>query len=260
LAKKRELGGKVAAIGLHLLALLLLLTPLTSPELRKEIFGAGGPGPAGGGGGGSRGTGGGARKVERTQYVKVTPPPPKPSVVPQIQPPVVKPPVVPPPVVPPPTPVPMPPTPVKPEVNAVSDKPPADAASVTAGTGGGRGSDGSAGNGSGSGGGVGSGVGTGRGSGVGAGTGGGAGTIYPPTPTELFIPPMPPPSRIKGFELIAEFDVDSSGKVLDFEFTKTKDGAYNKKLEQILASVRFRPGVNGLGVPVRAKTQIIYTF
>lgn len=71
---------------------------------------------------------------------------------------------------------------------------------------------------------------------------------------------MPPPSRIKGFELIAEFDVDSTGAVIDFDFNKTKDGEYNKKLREILKSVRFRPGVNGLGVPVRAKTQIIYTF
>jgi hypothetical protein len=168
-------------------------------------------------------------------------------------------PVVPPVVTPP---VVKPPEAVKPEVksDATNDKPPADVASVSAGTGGGRGTDGSAGNGSGSGGGIGSGVGTGRGSGVGAGTGGGAGTIYPPTPTELFIPPMPPPSKIKGFELIAQFDVDSTGKVIDFKFTETKDGAYNKKLKEILGSVRFRPGVNGLGVPVRATTQIVYTF
>lgn len=258
----KGLGGKATAIGIHLLLILLILAPLTSPELRKEILGAGGPGPAGGGGGGNRGTGGGSHRAERTQFVQVVPPPPpKPTTVPQITPPVVKPPVVvPPPVVTPPV---VKPTEVKPEVKndaALNDKPPADAASVTAGTGGGRGTDGGIGNGTGSGGGVGSGVGTGRGSGVGAGTGGGAGDIYPPTPTELFIPPMPPPSRIKGFELIAEFDVDSTGKVIDFKFTETKDGAYNKKLKDVLGSVRFRPGTNGLGYAVRAKTQIIYTF
>lgn len=255
----RGIGGKATAVGVHLLFLLLLLAPLASPEIRKELLGAGGPGPAGGGGGGSRGTGGGSHKTERTQFVQVVPPPPpKPTTVPQITPPpVVKPPVVPPPVV---QPVVKPPTETKSEVNAVNDKPPADVASVSTGTGGGRGTDGSAGNGAGSGGGTGSGVGTGRGSGVGPGTGGGAGTIYPPTPTELFIPPMPPPSKIKGFELIAEFEVDSTGKVIDFKFTETKDGSYNKKLREILGSVRFRPGVNGLGVAVRAKTQIIYTF
>ena len=71
---------------------------------------------------------------------------------------------------------------------------------------------------------------------------------------------MPPPSKIKGFELIAQFEVDSSGKVVSFDFNRTKDSGYNQKLQTILASVRFRPGVNGLGVAVRAKTQIIYTF
>lgn len=256
----KGLGGKASAVGIHLLLILLLFAPLASPEIRKELLGAGGPGPAGGGGGGSRGTGGGSHRAERTQYVQVVPPPPpKPTTVPQlVPPPVVKPPVVPPVVTPPP--VVKPPVETKSETNVVNDKPPADVASVSTGTGGGRGTDGSAGNGSGSGGGIGSGVGTGRGSGVGAGTGGGTGTIYPPTPTELFIPPMPPPSKIKGFELIATFDVDSTGKVLDFKFTETKDGAYNKKLHDILGSVRFRPGVDGLGNAVRAKTQIIYTF
>ena len=261
----KGLGGKATAIGIHVLLLLLILVPLSQTKIAKEMLGAGGPGPAGGGGGGNRGSGGGAHLSERTQFVQVVPPPPpKPTTVPQITPPVVKPPVVPPPVVPPPVtpPVVKPPTETKPEVKSevISSLPPAAVASVTAGTGGGRGNDGSAGNGVGSGGGTGSGVGTGRGTGVGAGTGGGAGTIYPPTPTELFIPPMPPPSKIKGFELVAEFDVDSTGKVIAYEFTKTKDSAYNKKLDDILGSVRFRPGVNGLGVAVRAKTQIVYTF
>jgi hypothetical protein len=71
---------------------------------------------------------------------------------------------------------------------------------------------------------------------------------------------MPPPSKIKGFELIAQFEVDSTGKVVSFDFNRTKDKDYNKKLQDILGSVRFRPGVNGLGVAVRARTQIVYTF
>ncbi|MGV3708385.1 MAG: hypothetical protein ACO1Q7_06050, partial [Gemmatimonas sp.] len=50
--RTREIGGKVAAVGFHLLLLILILAPLTSPELRKEILGAGGLNtPAGGGGG-----------------------------------------------------------------------------------------------------------------------------------------------------------------------------------------------------------------
>ncbi|MEP6835465.1 MAG: hypothetical protein ABJB74_18915 [Gemmatimonas sp.] len=254
----KDIGGKATAVAVHLLFLLLLLAPLTSPELRKEILGAGGAGPSGGGGGGNRGSGGGSHKQEREQYVQVKPPPPppKPSIVPQVKPPepIVKPPEVKPPVTPP--------VETKTEVKAEvkNDLPAAAAAAPMVGVGGGTGNDGTAGSGSGSGGGVGSGIGTGRGSGTGPGTGGGTGTIYPPTPTELFIPPMPPPSKIKGFELIAQFDVDSTGHVVNFEFNHTKDSGYNQKLESILRSVRFRPGVNGLGVAVRAKTQIVYTF
>ncbi|MGV3708512.1 MAG: hypothetical protein ACO1Q7_06695, partial [Gemmatimonas sp.] len=205
-----------------------------------------------------RGSGGGSDVTDRTQYVRVTPPPPppKPAVVPpQVKPPEVKPPEVKPPEVKPPV-----EKPAETKSEAKNELPPSTAAAPTTGTGGGTGSDGSAGSGSGSGGGVGSGVGTGRGSGVGPGTGGGSGTVYPPQPTELFIPPMPAPSKIKGFELIAEFEVDSTGKVISFEFTKTKDAGYNKKLQDIFGGVRFRPATNAMGVAVRAKAQIIYTF
>ncbi len=127
------------------------------------------------------------------------------------------------------------------------------------GTGGGSGTDGSAGSGPGSGGGVGSGVGTGRGSAVGPGTGGGPGTIYPPAPIELFLPPMPIPGKAKG-EVVVVFDVDETGKVLDLNFTPTKDGNYNKKLREAFAAVRFRPAINGMGVPVRAKYEVTYTL
>jgi protein TonB len=259
LAKSNEAGGRVAAIVIHALILLLLVAPLTSPELREEIFGAGGAGPAGGGGGGSRGNGGGTPKTERMQFVQIAAPTPTPVPVPVpqvVKPPEVKPPVVPPVVTPPPTPKPA--EPVKTETK--SNTPPVDAPGKIAGVGGGTGNDGSAGTGPGSGGGTGSGVGTGKGTSNGAGTGGGAGMIYPPTPTVMFIPPIPAPSKLKGKEMIAEFDVDSTGKVIDFQVASTNDGAYDRKLRESLMGVRFRPAVNGLGVPVRAKTQIIYTF
>jgi protein TonB len=259
--RTREVGGKVAAVGLHLLLLLLILAPLTSPELRKEILGAGGLNtPAGGGGGGNRGSGGGSHVTERTQYVRVTPPPPppKPAVVPpQVKPPEVKPPEVKPPEVK------QPPVekPVETKAEAKNDLPPSTAAAPTTGTGGGTGSDGSAGSGSGSGGGVGTGIGTGRGSGVGPGHGWVAvAPFIRRHPPNCSFRQLPPPSKIKGFELIAQFEVDSTGKVISFDFNKTKDAGYNKKLQDILGSVRFRPGVNGAGVAVRAKTQIIYTF
>jgi len=253
LPKQRRVASLVLSIAVHVLLLLLLIVPFTKPDLVREMLGAGGIGPAGGGGGGSRGTGG-APKTERVQFVRIAPTPAAVVVPPPIvRPPEVKP-VIPPLVTPPPTPTPPQPTP-PPTAGAVA----ADAASVVTGTGGGSGTDGSAGTGSGSGGGVGSGVGTGKGSSVGPGTGGGPGTIYPPAPTELFLPPIPVPNKAKGIVVVI-FDVDSTGKVLDLQFTPTKDGAYNRKLREALSSIRFRPAVNAQGVPVRAKAEITYSL
>jgi hypothetical protein len=186
---------------------------------------------------------------------------------------VVKPPVVPP-VVPPPQPKPEPkpvvqqvamklpdvtqPTPPQPVLDAPKVAPESTAAQ--SGTGGGTGRDGSAGNGPGTGGGNGSGTGTGRGSGNGPGTGGGLQANYPPSPTELFIPPLPMPDKVRGFHLVAEYDVDSTGKVLDFKFTPTRDGGYNKRLDEVLRSFKFRPGTKPDGTPIRMKAQIVYDF
>jgi protein TonB len=249
--KRKRVGSFVLSVLAHIIVLLLMIVPFTSPELLREVMGAGGAGPAGGGGGGNRGTGG-QPKTERLEYVQVAPAP-RPTVVPPlVKPPEIKPIVPPPPVVPPP-PTPAPPQPTAPPAEATETK------SAVTGTGGGSGTDGSAGAGPGSGGGVGAGVGTGRGSAVGPGTGGGPGTIYPPAPIELFLPPMPIPGKAKG-EVIVVFDVDSTGKVLDLQFTPTKDGNYNKKLREAFAAVRFRPATNGLGVPVRAKYEVTYTL
>ncbi len=252
-SRSRRTLGAIVSVLLHLLVIFLLIVPFTSPELLSEVLGAGGPGPAGGGGGGNRGTGG--AKTERLQFVKIapTPTPVTPPVVPPVKPPVI-PPIVPPPVVPPPTPQPPAPTPAKP-----TSADAADVKSAVTGTGGGSGTDGSAGSGPGSGGGVGSGIGTGKGSSVGAGTGGGPGTVYPPAPTELFLPPIPVPSKARG-TVVVIFDVDSTGKVVDLQFTPTKDGSYNRKLRDALAAIRFRPAVNASGVPVRAKAEITYSL
>jgi periplasmic protein TonB len=239
--RQRRVGSFLLSVFLHLLVIFLLIVPFTSPELMREVLGAGGLGPAGGGGGGNKGTGG-QMKQERLQYVRVTPAPtPTPPVVrpPEVKP-IVPPPPVPPPVKPQPTPTPPAPTTAT-EV--------AEVKSATVGTGAGPGS----------GGGVGSGIGTGRGSAVGPGTGGGPGTIYPPAPTELFLPPLPVPNKAKG-TIVVVFDVDSTGKVLDLQFPPTRDGAYNRKLRDALASIRFRPAVNAQGVPVRAKTEITYSL
>jgi hypothetical protein len=134
-----------------------------------------------------------------------------------------------------------------------------EAKSAVTGSGGGAGADGSAGAGPGSGGGVGSGVGTGKGTSVGPGTGGGPGTVYPPAPTELFLPPLPVPNKAKG-TVVVVFEVDSTGKVMDLQFTPTKDGAYNRKLREALVAIRFRPAVNAQGVPVRGKAEITYSL
>jgi hypothetical protein len=62
---------------------------------------------------------------------------------------------------------------------------------------------------------------------------------------------------VKGATIIVQFDVDERGRVVDFKFTETKDGGYNRKLRDVLRSVRFRPAVRGDGIPVRAIGQLI---
>ena len=163
--------------------------------------------------------------------------------------------IPPPPVVKAPDPIPEPKI-----AEAKIEAPKAEATAFTPGTGGGTGRDGSNGNGPGTGGGIGSGIGTGKGAGIGPGTGGGTQANYPPTPTELFIPPLPIPNKVKGFHLIAEYDVDATGKVVGFTFTGTRDGGYNRRLEEVLKSFKFRPGTTPDGTPVAMKAQIIYDF
>lgn len=257
----RRVRSLVFAVLLHVAIVLLLIVPFTSPELMRSVMGAGGLGPAGGGGGGNKGAGG--RMIEeRLQFVRIAPTPapappvpvpPRPQVLPPITPPPVEKPKVVPPETPPPAAAPTP-APASAPAPAATSTPAAGS-----GSGVGTGADGSGGTGPGSGGGVGSGVGTGRGSAVGAGTGGGPGSIYPPAPTELFLPPLPVPNKAKG-TIVVVFDVDSTGKVIDLQFSPTKDGAYNRKLREALIAIRFRPAVNAQGVPVRARAEITYSL
>jgi hypothetical protein len=169
--------------------------------------------------------------------------------------------ITPPTPVPPPEPVKVEPTPApietKVEVAAPTKLP--DVAAIP-GNGGGTGHDGTNGSGPGTGGGVGTGVGTGRGAGVGPGTGGGNQVNYPPQPRELFLPPMPVPDKVRGFHLVAQFDVDSLGRVHSFDFTPTRDGDFNKKLREILGRMTFRAGVRPDGTPIPMKAQIVYDF
>jgi len=251
--------GAIVSIVIHALVIFLLIAPFFMPHsvIERMQQGAGGAGPAGGGGGGSKGTGGETR--EKIQFVRVAPTPvPTPTSIPPIVPPPKVTPKVTPKVEPPkPAPVQTPPVP-KPQSAAPAA--PVAVASAEQGAGGGSGNDGTAGAGPGSGGGVGSGVGTGRGSATGAGTGGGTQANYPPMPVELFLPPLPPPSSVRGQRFLAEFDVDSTGRVIGFDFTPTRDGDYNKRIAQVLRSMKFRPGTRPDGSPLRMKAQVGYEF
>ena len=134
-------------------------------------------------------------------------------------------------------------------------------ASSSPGTAVAAGTDGTAGAGPGSGGGVGAGVGTGRGSGDRArAPAAAARRTIRPSPIEFFLPPLPAPSSVRGLHFIAEFDVDSTGRVLDFEFTPTRDGGYNRRIARCFASMRFRPGTRPDGSPLRMKAQVGYEF
>lgn len=239
------------SVALHLLIVLLLITPFAVHHDILELpQGAGGAGPAGGGGGGHGGTGG-VLETERLQYIAMTPaaaPAPTPTAVQQV-------------VQPTPTPPPEPPkiveTPkVETKVTAVTPATVPDV-SIVPGAGGGSGRDGTNGSGPGTGGGVGTGTGSGRGSAVGPGAGGGTQANYPPTLQEMPIPPLPVPGGLRGTHVIAAFDVDSTGRVLAFDFSRTNDGDYNKKLGDVFRHYTFKPGTTPDGRPIRMKVQII---
>ena len=240
LPQQNRIGGVLVSVLVHLGLLLLVLGPFWVKLVIDTKDAGMGPGAAGGGGGGSRGTGGVV--TERLQYVQVAP---------QTQPQVVAPKVIPPPVVKPPEVKPPDPVvPPKPEPAKTTTESPKDAAPV-AGTGGGSGRDGTAGSGPGTGGGSGSGTGTGKGSGVGAGTGGGEGKIYPPSVTTLAILPLPVPSKIRPYKLVAVFEVDEKGKAKLLRWNESRDSDYNRKIKQMLDEVRFKPAVRPDGTTVR---------
>lgn len=220
----------------------MIIGPLGGPDFSDMDIpdGAGGAGPVGGGGG--QGDGGGSRE-ERIAYVK---PPSTPSPLPAIAPP------TPVPQVPPPLPIPQP-KPVevsKPSVNS------------SAGTGSQQGTGGNVGGGTGpgSGGGIGSGTGTGRGTSAGPGTGGGNDKSYPPVLSQLFLPPLPAPEKVRPYQGLAWFEVDERGNTRLLNFTPTKDNAYNKRLRDVLNSLKFKPGVGVDGMPVKDTVAIEITL
>jgi protein TonB len=234
--KQNSTGSAIASVLLHAAIIFLLLGPIIARDMiASQNEGAGGKGPAGGGGGGY--------KQERTTYIEVAAPPPAVKATPQPQ-------VVPPPVVKPPEPQ-IQPVPTPEPIPAAATAPAASTVSGGSGSGTGGGA------GPGSGGGVGSGEGTGRGSGNGPGTGGGTGRVYPPTVTHLALLPMPVPSKVKPYTLVAIFEVDETGKARLLHFNETKDRDYNKKLRAMLEEIRFRPAVRADGTPVRDTASVV---
>ena len=231
-----------ASAVLHLLIILLIVTPWFAPELIDRIVeGAGGSGPVGGGGGGRMGSGGilTPDRPEGLRYIRPPMAQPPPTL----------------PVLPPPPEI-KKPEEKKPEpVVQPTLAPPAPAVvqapSEVPGSGGGTGADGTNGSGPGTGGGVGSGVGTGRGSGSGPGTGGGLADKYPPTVTNLPILPLPVPGRVRPYRMVAYFDVDEKGNSQLIGFNPSNDGGYNRRLKDMLNEIRFRPAVLKNGTPVR---------
>ncbi|MCR4340979.1 MAG: hypothetical protein NUW01_13950 [Gemmatimonadaceae bacterium] len=236
--RKREgPGGFLLSAFVHATLVLLLLTsPFSHGFTPPPSELGGGPGPAGGGGGRS----GSGADGERLRFVQTRPaalpPAPAPALVPS-----------------PPISTPVPPV-VAPSVQPVAEGPPSGTA--TSGTG----TAGQGGAGPGSGGGTGSGTGTGTGSGTGPGTGGGDGVNHPPTPTQVFLPPLPAPPRIKPYHLIAWFEVDERGKARLLSFNPSRDASYNRRLREVLLSLKFRPGVTPAGVPVRDTIDIQFVF
>lgn len=83
-----------------------------------------------------------------------------------------------------------------------------------------------------------------------------SGSFYPPAQSELFLPPLPIPNNVRGFRLIAEFEVSSCGATL-VGMSRSPSAKYNRRLQQALRTLKFRPAVAMDGKPVRAKVRIV---
>jgi len=65
---------------------------------------------------------------------------------------------------------------------------------------------------------------------------------------------------VRGQHLRAWFDVDERGNSRLITFEHSRDGGYNKLLEETLRATRFRPGVKADGTPVRDTAMIEIIF
>ena len=64
------------------------------------------------------------------------------------------------------------------------------------------------------------------------------------------------PHKVRPYKMIAWFDVDELGNGRLIAFNPSRDGAYNKRIRDMLAEVRFRPAVRPDGTPVRDTVSI----
>jgi hypothetical protein len=65
---------------------------------------------------------------------------------------------------------------------------------------------------------------------------------------------------LKGYHLIAWFDVDEKGAAKLLSFNPSPDGGYNRRLREVLLALKFRPGVTPTGTPVRDTVDIHFIF
>jgi TonB family protein len=78
------------------------------------------------------------------------------------------------------------------------------------------------------------------------------------TAKALQLPPAPP-TKLRGTTVIAQFDVDDTGKVRGVELTTPSgDTAYDAKLKKLALGWLFRPARNNQGVPVSDVVTIRY--
>jgi protein TonB len=242
--------GAPFSLVVHVVLIMLLVTPLFARVVAPELFPGGGLGPAGGGGGGRGGAGGWRREPitpERLRYMRIAPePPPAETAEPAAE------------AVPLPKEEETPPPQPDPPVEQAPPEQSAPAAAPVPGTGGGTGNDGTSGTGPGTGGGTGSGVGTGTGSAVGPGTGGGEGKDYLPTPDFLPLPPEPRPGKVRGRSVAVMFTVNAHGEITSLDFASTGDRGYDRRFRERLREARFRPAVGPNGEPMAATFPITF--